>query len=215
MGKFLETQQMVAELVNIIKKSKGEVFIVSPYIKVPPYFKEKLIERNNKGFKTTIIYGKNEKLDPETDKFFKNLSKVTLKYKENLHAKCYISDEKIIIGSLNFYEYSITNNIELGILIDKSDEKELYDEILEEVNSIKENSQAKNNGFCIRTGQPIPFNIKKPMSSQAFKIWAEYADDEYQEKYCHFTGEKSNGETCMRNPIMRKNYKKARESFKF
>lgn len=66
-----------------------------------------------------------------------------------------------------------------------------------------------NVGYCIRTGEEIEFNPEKPMSTKAFKMWSKYGDKDYQEKYCHFTGEKSNGETSFARPILRKNWKKA------
>lgn len=71
----------------------------------------------------------------------------------------------------------------------------------------------KQNGFCIRTGVPIPFNIEKPMSYEAFKSWSKYSNPDYPEKFCHFSGEPSNGETCVSKPILKKNWKNAKETF--
>lgn len=34
-------------------------------------------------------------------------------------------------------------------------------------------------------------------------------DPDYKEKYCHFSGEPSNGETSVNKPILKKNWKKA------
>jgi len=69
-------------------------------------------------------------------------------------------------------------------------------------------------GFCIRTGTPIPFNIEKPLCKEAYKKWNEYGNPEHPEKFCHFSGEVSNGETSVKQPIMKKNWKKAKEVFK-
>ena len=68
-------------------------------------------------------------------------------------------------------------------------------------------------GFCIRTGVSIPFNVEKPMSYEAFKTWSRFGDPEYPEKFCHFSGEPSNGDTCVNRPILRKNWKRAKEIF--
>lgn len=75
---------------------------------------------------------------------------------------------------------------------------------------------SKNNkptGYCIRTGVQIPFNLEKPMSYDAFKSWSKYSDPDYSEKFCHFSGEPSNGETSVNRPILKKNWKKAKEVF--
>lgn len=64
-------------------------------------------------------------------------------------------------------------------------------------------------GFCIRTGKKIELNPKAPFSPDAYKSWNRYKNEKYPEKYCHFTGELSNGETSFAKPIMRKNWKEA------
>jgi hypothetical protein len=87
-----------------------------------------------------------------------------------------------------------------------------YTESVETVNEL-ENSKAINEsrktGYCIRTGIEIAFNPKMPLSENAFKTWEKFADENYPEKYCHFSGEESKGETSFAKPILRKNWKKA------
>ena len=72
----------------------------------------------------------------------------------------------------------------------------------------------KQTGFCIRTGTQIPFNQKHPMCDTAFQNWKKFSNNEYPEKYCHFSGEASNGETTFSRPILRKNWAKAKEVHK-
>lgn len=75
--------------------------------------------------------------------------------------------------------------------------------------------QAPNQmGFCIRTGTQVPFNPKHPMCETAFQNWKKFSNNEYPEKYCHFSGELSNGETSFSKPILRKNWTKAKETHK-
>lgn len=68
-------------------------------------------------------------------------------------------------------------------------------------------------GYCIRTGVAIPFNVEKPLSYEAYKSWSKFSNPEYPEKFCHFSGEASNGETSVSKPILKKNWKKAKEIF--
>ncbi|GAA0879926.1 hypothetical protein GCM10009119_28960 [Algoriphagus jejuensis] len=74
-------------------------------------------------------------------------------------------------------------------------------------------SSDRQAGFCIRSGISIPFNVEKPMSFDAFKSWSKYGDPEYAERFCHFSGEPSYGETTVSRPILKKNWRKAREIF--
>lgn len=70
-------------------------------------------------------------------------------------------------------------------------------------------------GYCIRTGIEITFDLHKPFSVEAYKSWSKYKNKEYPEKFCHFSGEPSDGETCFSRPILNKNWKKAKAVHKF
>lgn len=241
MAKFLTTKQISSQLEELIQEADKVLYLVSPYLKLSKDFQELINSRNKNERKTIIIYGKYE-LTPEQLKFLTGLRHVYLKFHENLHAKCYINDTKLIITSLNFYEYSMINNKEIGVLYDLGNEndKEIYTKAFEHIKFIEENSNdkpfelASNNpqtdlkknvelskksigtkskmGFCIRTGIEIPFNAKKPMTDKAFESWSKYKDENYPEKYCHFSGEESFGETSFVKPILRKNWNKAKEA---
>ena len=239
MAKFLNTKKAVSEIEDLIKDAEQTLILISPYLKLSKDFRELLEYRNSKNKITTVIFGKQE-LNPDEMKFLTGLRFLILKYKESLHAKCYLNDEKMIITSLNLYQFSMENNKEMGILLEKSNpaDKEVFMEAMKEVEFISATSQTfaltdatsvlnvvqkkhvekitiskdeKKQGFCIRTGVAIPFNTGKPLSSDAYKIWSKHSDSKYAEKYCHFSGEPSKGETSVSKPILRKNWNKAKE----
>lgn len=54
-------------------------------------------------------------------------------------------------------------------------------------------------GYCIRTGQTLPFNPAKPLSYEAFQSWAKYENQDYPEKFCHCCGK--GFRTTLRNPL--------------
>lgn len=58
-----------------------------------------------------------------------------------------------------------------------------------------ERQENRMTGYCIRTGEEIPFNLKRPYCSKAFNTWSQFGNEDYQEKYCHFSGEESHGAT--------------------
>lgn len=101
----------------------------------------------------------------------------------------------------------------LGILEEKVGEKQ--EDNTNKFYKIISSKESPPEAFCIRTGVSIPFNIKKPYSDGAFKSWIRFSNDEYKEKYCHFTGEESYGETCYKSPIMKKNWRAAKIKFNF
>ena len=59
-----------------------------------------------------------------------------------------------------------------------------------------------DHGYCIRTGQQIPFDPRRPYSYEAYQIWVIFENWNYQENYCHKTGRESHGRTSMANPIL-------------
>ncbi len=235
MAKFLNTSGVSYYLEELIKNTKDKLILVSPYLQFNDRIKEHIQNLNIQKKDIRIIYREN-KLHPDENNWLANQIGVRTSICKNLHAKCYINDNEAIITSMNLYEFSQLNNNEMGIHLTKETDAELYKATFEEVqrlltiseelrvtvqkidsksNQKKESKEVKSesNGFCIRTGVPIPFNIEKPLSKEAYKKWNEYGDPDYPEKYCHFSGEASNGETSVNQPVLKKNWKRAKESF--
>jgi len=144
MAKFMTTKQISSALEELISEADKILYLVSPYLKLSNDFQELVNSRNKKEKKTIIIYGKNE-LTPEQLKFLTGLRHVYLKYHANLHAKCYVNDTKLIITSLNFYEYSMINNKEMGVIYDNThpEDVEIYTKAFEHVKFIEDNSDDK------------------------------------------------------------------------
>jgi len=71
--------------------------------------------------------------------------------------------------------------------------------------------EQKHYGFCIRSGTEISFNPKRPYGRYAYNSWVENDRRETSERFCHFTGEKSNGETSFTKPVLRKNWDQAKK----
>jgi hypothetical protein len=115
--------------------------------------------------------------------------------------------ESNILGILRRY---IGSEIETDILSDFFNNKLKSDTISKKQTYIPKQSP-KQMGFCIRTGTSIPFNAKLPMCDSAFQSWKKFSNNEYPEKFCHFSGEPSNGETSFSKPILRKNWANAKE----
>lgn len=74
----------------------------------------------------------------------------------------------------------------------------------------KTKEEAKDEGYCIRTGERIPFDVKMPYSKKAHQSWNYFKNADFEEKYCHFSGEPSDGKTSMNKPILSKNWAKAK-----
>lgn len=239
MAKFLDTTGVSYHLQQLINKANEKLVLISPYLKINDRIKQSLEDKNRMKIDIRVVYGKNE-LQPEENNWLKSMTWIHTSFCKELHAKCYLNENEAIITSMNLYEFSQVNNNEMGILVDKIADPDLYKDIYDEVfrlirisdeitisvektppkekhNNIQESKPKsdkktdKPTGYCIRTGVEIPFNLEKPYSSQGFKAWNKELS--YSEKYCHFSGEPSHGKNSFNHPVISKNWKKANEVF--
>ena len=233
MAKFLNTKKAVSAIEDLIKDADQTLILISPYLKLSKDFRELLTYRNSKDKITTVIFGKQE-LKPDEMKFLESLRFVILKYKDELHAKCYLNDEKMIITSLNLYDFSMANNKEMGVLIEKSNpnDQELFEEAFKEVDYLNQTSErfayrtqntpsttsnnfdSKDNnaksdkptGYCIRCRADLKLNPEQPFCYNCNKAWERYNNPNYEEKFCHACGKED--KTTIDKPFCYNCYKK-------
>jgi len=228
MAQFLTTRGTTSEIEKIINEAKNVLVLISPYIDIPDSLLQNLNSADKRGVNINLIYGKNK----SQDKFKAQLEQfrhLTLKYLDNLHAKCYYNENKMIITSLNLVDFSEQNNREMGILLEKSPDSTIWGKAIEEATVIIESSEmiplinhvhvhahegimedrqpynVKIGGYCIRCGKDIPLNTQAPYCSKCFSIWVTYKDETFEEKHCHQCGK--DAITSMKKPLCGKCYK--------
>jgi len=148
----------------------------------------------------------------------KRIGKEAMKYFNRVIEQSELIFEKVPIFESKLLGLS-SKYVESVIEVDNSDEfysNKTYKKVYKKKAQLREKKQSNDNenlGFCIRTGEQIPFNIKLPFTKKAFASWNRYKDENYSEKYCHYSGEKSDGATSFKSPILKKNWKKAKEKY--
>lgn len=213
MAEFLTTNGTSYHIEKIIIEAKSKLILVSPYLQISKTFYERLKDASNNNVSIKIIYGKDE-LKPNEKNSLAELKNVELYFFENLHAKCYFNESKMVITSMNMYEFSEKNNREMGVLIERMRDKDLFDKAVAETQSILQSaehipltrakrsifsfnlkgskepvSKKSRRGYCIRCQTRIDYNSEKPYCSNCFSSWAQYSNPEYQETVCHGCGE--------------------------
>jgi len=232
-ARFLTTTGMSAALEDIIKTGKQKIIFISPYLKLNDRLRALVGDRDRLQIDLRLVYGKSD-LQPEELARLRQMRMLRLYFVKNLHAKCYLNEEQALIGSMNLYEFSQVNNEEMGILVLKSAEPELYESIREEAERLirsgehvevtiekakpkaeppKEASRraekpekraAKETGFCLRCGDSIPFDPEKPYCMDDYREWSKWKNPDYEDVFCHGCG----GEvaTTMNKPLCRECY---------
>jgi phosphatidylserine/phosphatidylglycerophosphate/cardiolipin synthase-like enzyme len=223
MAEFLTTNGTSYQIENVIIEAKEKLILVSPYLQLSKTFYERLKDASKKNIPITIIFGKDD-LKPNEWNSLAGLRRVELYFFDNLHAKCYYNEAKMVITSMNMYEFSEKNNREMGVLIEKNKDQEIYEKAVAETQSIIQSSEQialnKTNrtlvtdnqislsaiwsekvyrGYCIRCQRRIDFDPSKPLCNECFSSWVQYANYDFRENGCHHCGEY--GETSMRKPL--------------
>lgn len=133
MAKFLNGPGVQAALIELIKNSDKELFIISPYLKISPVMRTYLSSVDKKAISLSIVYRSDTKLTDDDVAFFKGLEHLKLYQCENLHSKCYINDKGGLITSMNLHEHSQNHNWEMGIAFTKAGDAEIYANVIQEL----------------------------------------------------------------------------------
>ena len=135
MAKFLNTSATNYFLEEMIKGASDRLILISPFLKLNDRMKELLADKNRLKIDVRIVYGKSE-LQPQEIEWLRGLTYIRTSFCKNLHAKCYMNEEMCIVTSLNLYEFSQVNNNEMGILIQRAEDGQLYKDAYEEAQRI-------------------------------------------------------------------------------
>ena len=140
MAKYLDTSLISSELMQLLKEAKEKIILVTYSLKVNTQIQERLKTKSKLGTLSEIaVFFGNSELKSSEIEWMKEVGDLRIFQKKNLHAKCYINENKAIICSMNLYDYSQTSNIEMGFLITKEDDKEAYDKLMEDIADLKIN----------------------------------------------------------------------------
>ena len=104
-----------------------------------------------------IVFRENDLSKDEFDWLIKkkNLQLVSI---ENLHAKCYVNEERALLSSMNLYEYSQINNHELSVLFSAKEDADSYYTLNTRISKIlKSKNETLDMGYLFRFG---PYQMK-------------------------------------------------------
>ncbi|MFZ2217867.1 MAG: phospholipase D family protein [Rhodoferax sp.] len=162
MAKFLNTSATNYFLEEMIKGASDRLILISPFLKLNDRMKELLADKNRLKIDVRIVYGKSE-LQPQEIEWLRGLTYIRTSFCKNLHAKCYMNEEMCIVTSLNLYEFSQVNNNEMGILVQRSEDGQLYKDAYEEAQRI------------IRISEEVRISLERVSSTPEA---ASHADDQ-------------------------------------
>lgn len=160
------------------------------------------------------------KIAEENQAFFIKRPVIERKLFSSIRGNKYIKSEVLYDITLGNNDYSIKTIKDFPVEVDLDSEevisstRDLYKKAPFSQSVRKTIKEIEPTGYCIRTGVPIPFDIDNALSEYSFRTWSQYGNSDYPERYCHFSGEPSYGETSVNRPVLYKNWKLAMEMHK-
>jgi hypothetical protein len=135
MAKFLNTSAANYYLEEIIRLARDRLVLITPVLKLNERVKELLEDKHQRKIEVHLAYEKNE-LHPEEVNWLRALSYIRTSFCRNLHAKCYLNEQFCIVSSLNLHELSHAKSNEIGVLVSKDGDEELFQTLSEEADRI-------------------------------------------------------------------------------
>ncbi len=135
MAKFLNTSAANYYLEEIIRLAHDRLILITPVLKLNDRVKELLEDKQERKIEVHLAYEQNELL-PEEVNWLRSLSHVRTSFCRNLHAKCYLNEQFCIVSSLNLHELSHAKSNEIGVLISRDDDEELFQTLSDEADRI-------------------------------------------------------------------------------
>lgn len=135
MAKFLNTSAANYYLEEIIRLARDRLVLISPVLKLSDRVKELLADKNQRKIEVHLAYEKND-LDPEEINWLRALSFIRTSFCRHLHARCYLNEQFCIVSSLSLHELSHAKSNEIGVLISRDDDEELFQSLSDEADRI-------------------------------------------------------------------------------
>jgi phosphatidylserine/phosphatidylglycerophosphate/cardiolipin synthase-like enzyme len=131
MAKFLNTTGVSYHLEELIKNTNDRLILISPYLQFHKRIKDHIQNLHIQKRDIRIVY-RESKLQLEESNWLESLIGIRTSICPTLHSKCYINENEAIVTSMNLYSFSQQNNDEMGILVKKEDDPDLYKDIYTE-----------------------------------------------------------------------------------
>ena len=110
--------EMRVRIQRIIREAKECLYIISPFVRIDNEMKMLLEgKRSSNVINIRLVYGKKKSLEPETKAFLDTMPHIPKHFLKDLHAKCYLNEDMALVTSMNLYDYSMIDNVEMGVFL--------------------------------------------------------------------------------------------------
>jgi len=133
---FLNTAGAYSEIENIIGKAEHQLILISPYIQIAKPLLERLTYVSEKHAVNITLVCRIDRLNRHEYNSLMRINRLDILNSPSLHAKCFYNERCMVITSLNLYRHSHMHNREMGILINRDEEPQVFSDAKSEAEFI-------------------------------------------------------------------------------
>jgi len=157
MVKFLDNNRIHDHLDLLVKGAAERLVICNPLLKFTRRARHLIQRRMVQNLEIQFLCSRSE-LMPEDISWIQSQPWMHITEIPHLHAKCYLSEEMALVGSLSLYQYRRGSANEMGTLILRREEPVLYGQVVEEVERLlrlaREGRQVVHAGAILKLARP-------------------------------------------------------------
>ena len=139
MTEYSSASQITTQIKKTIDNAKHKLVLMSPFLRLSKTLYKKLKDANSRGVKINMIC-KNDTFNEDEKARIGSLENVSLHFYQDLCAKCFLNEDRMVITSMNMDRIPNNNNRETGILITKED-SQYFSSVIQQIQSIPSLSQ--------------------------------------------------------------------------
>ncbi len=117
MVEFINATQARGEIEKILRKAKYDIVMISPYFKINDALVARLNDIGLQKKVNILVVCRKKDLNPGEREKLEKTPNLSLNFNERVHAKCFYNEDTMVITSLNLYDSSLGDNLEMGVLL--------------------------------------------------------------------------------------------------
>ncbi len=169
MAQFLTTISANKQLERMILHASRRLIIVQPFLKLHPRLME-LLEGKVDHVEITLLYGRS-RMDADEVRWLSAHPSIHTRKLVYLHGKCILTETAAYLGTQNLHEFGDNRRYEMGMLVMREEEPELYKSIAEEVHREIGDSRDIPPAVFTPVQESHTYNITPPRAGGLIPDW--------------------------------------------
>jgi phosphatidylserine/phosphatidylglycerophosphate/cardiolipin synthase-like enzyme len=196
--------EVPGQVLGILYGAREYACLVTPYVKLWGHAQQAIRDALRRQIKLYLVVRKNaeERFDDQVAWLVQ--SGAVVYALDNLHAKIYLNETRVLVSSMNLTESSSKNSFEIATPVADTAAARMVREyvskrLIQNATRVKDYADLRPHappalglppglGVCIRCGDYIPQDRFRPLCNGCYFWWSVWQNPDYEERFCHTCG---------------------------